>query len=155
MISYLNIIIDIALLIAVAGMYYSSKINTNRIFNLIDDLYRKVAKRLELPFSKKELFGRLEKTEIKAAIAEKTGDRAFNIASSATLGVMALQKSLATPRLITKRQATQNQLAKHDIEKLYTTEGSFDYLRSVMTDEELDILDSALAHQQKANGKEN
>jgi hypothetical protein len=70
-------------------------------------------------------------------------DRAFNMASTANLGVVALQKSLARPQLVTRQKLTENQLANKEVDKLFTTEGSFDWLRPLMSDEENEILDEA------------
>lgn len=93
--------------------------------------------------------GKLEKYWIKAKIAEKTADRAFNMASSANLGVVALQKALAVPRMMTKQQGLQNKFAKQEVDKLFTGEGTFDWLRPLMSDEELEIIDKAEELQQK------
>lgn len=87
--------------------------------------------------------GLTEKLIIKAAIAEKTADRAFNMASSANLGVVALQKALAVPRLMTKQQGLQNKFAKNEVDKLFNGEGTFDWLRPILSDEELEIIDKA------------
>lgn len=97
------------------------------------------------------LKGEVRSLEIKAAIAEKMADRAFNMASSANLGVVALQKALAVPRLMTKAQVQQNQLAKKGVDKLFTTSGNFDWLKPVLSDEELDLLEAAERTQAKAD----
>ena len=80
---------------------------------------------------------------IRSVIAEKMADRAFNMASSANLGVVALQKALVVPRLMTKPQAKQNELAKNDVDKIFSSDGKFDWLRPILSDEDLDILDKA------------
>lgn len=85
--------------------------------------------------------GKLEQVYRKAAIAEKLAERSFNIASSATLGVIALQKTLAVPRIASKPMLQRNLLAKNEIDKLFTTEGSYDFLRSELSEEELEVLD--------------
>ncbi len=85
--------------------------------------------------------GKLEQVYRRAAIAEKLAERSFNLASSATLGVMGLQKTLALPRVASKPMLQRNLLAKNEIDKLFTTNGSFDFLRSELSDEELDVLD--------------
>jgi hypothetical protein len=79
-------------------------------------------------------------------------DRAFNMASTANLGVVALQKSLALPKIMTKQQAQQNQLAKEGVDKLFSGVGGFDWLRPLLSEEELDILDKAEQHKEKFNG---
>ena len=91
----------------------------------------------------KDLSGKLDKMYISSKIAEKMADRAFNMASSANLGVIALQKALAVPRLATKAQAQQNQLASKEVDKLFNTQGGFDWLRPLLSDEENELLDEA------------
>lgn len=89
-----------------------------------------------------KLEGKVTKMYIAAKIAEKTADRAFNLASSANLGVIALQKSLAVPRVITRTQATQNQLAKKTIDELFSgNDDILDFLRPTATDDELEVID--------------
>lgn len=100
----------------------------------------------------KEIKGYLDKIHINCKIAEKMAERAFNMASSSTLGVVALQKSLQVPKLATKQQVQRNQLAKNEIDKLFTTVGTFDYLRPILSDEENDLLDKMEAEKLK-NGE--
>jgi hypothetical protein len=107
-----------------------------------------------------KLKGKLDCLEIKAAVAEKFAERAFTMASTANLGVMALQKSLQLPRPLTKSGLQRNQLAKNEVDKLFntnreddvlTTHGGFDYLRPILSQEENDILD-ALEMEKLKNG---
>jgi hypothetical protein len=100
----------------------------------------------------KKLQGVISDAVIKSALAEKMADRAFNMASTANLGVVALQKSLALPKIMTKQQAQQNQLAKEGVDKLFSGVGGFDWLRPLLSEEELDILDKAEQHKEKFNG---
>ena len=78
---------------------------------------------------------------IRAVIAEKTAEKAFSLASASSLGVMALQKSLAVPRPLTKTQLVQNELAKKQVDGLFSQEGSFDWIRPLLSEEENAILD--------------
>lgn len=78
---------------------------------------------------------------LSSKIAEKMAERAFNMASSANLGVVALQKSLQVPRIATKQQTLQNQLAKDNVDKLFSSKGTFDWLRPILSEEELEVLD--------------
>lgn len=94
--------------------------------------------------------GELRQAQIRAAIAEKFAERAFNLASSANLGVIALQKSLATPKLMTAQQSIKNQLAKKQIDNIFETSSGFDYLRPLLSDEDNDILDSIEQQKLKA-----
>ena len=99
--------------------------------------------------------GELKAIHISSKIAEKFAERSFNLASSANLGVMALQKSLATPRIMTSQQSVKNQLAKKEIDKMFTTDGGFDFLRPILSDEELDILDGIEEQKLKAAARAN
>jgi hypothetical protein len=100
----------------------------------------------------KKYMGALDKVKIKTAIAEKLADRAFNLASTANLGVVAIQKTLVTrPRFLSKEQMTKNELAKKDVDTLFGKSSSFDWLRPILSDEEQDLLDQVEAHAQKRN----
>lgn len=110
---------------------------------------------------RKELNGYEAKAEgltaqarLEAKLAEKMADRAFNMASSANVGIAILQKALAVPRLMTKAQGVRNEVAKNGIDKLLTTEGNMDWLRPILSDEENDLLDEAeaLRNKQIMNG---
>lgn len=97
----------------------------------------------------KQIEGLMNRTYTKAAIAEKMGERAFNMASASNLGVIALQKALVVPRIMTRAQQKQNQLAKNGVDKLFTTKGGFDFLKPVLSDEDLEILEKM----EEVNGK--
>ena len=103
----------------------------------------------------KELFGKMDKMYIRSVLAEKLADRAFNMASSANLGVIALQKSLQVPRILNKQQGLKNQLAKNDVDKLFSSSGTFDYLRPILSDEENDLLDDLEQQKFKADMSNN
>lgn len=94
---------------------------------------------------------------IRAVIAEKMAERAFNMASTANLGVVALQKSLAVPRLMSKKQLNQNELAKDQVNGLFSNQvdgSGFDWLRPILSDKENDILDKVSEHNAKFNTNE-
>jgi hypothetical protein len=91
--------------------------------------------------AEKELRGKADKVLIDSAVATKMADRAFNMASSANLGVVALQKALATPRLINRGQAKLNELAKNSVDELFTTQGEYDWLKPLLSDSDLDLLE--------------
>ena len=90
------------------------------------------------------------KMYISAKIAEKVADRAFNMASSANLGVIAMQKALVQPRLMTKEQLQRNQLAKKQIDEIFS-EGDevLNMLRPVASEEELEVIDKILEDKQR------
>lgn len=100
----------------------------------------------------KKIEGKLEQAYLRAAIAEKIAERSFNMASSANLGVIALQKSLQVPRILNRQQGLKNQLAKNDVDKLFSNQGTFDYLRPILSDEENELLDSLEQDKFKENG---
>lgn len=121
---------------------------------IIFAVWRLSKKKTKIIYNQKEVvrdgrvdhaLGRVEKAMHKAKLAEKMADRAFNMASSANVGISVLQKALAIPRLMTKKQAVQNEVAKNGVDKLFTSGGSFDYLRPILSDEENDLLDEAEA----------
>lgn len=95
--------------------------------------------------------GELQQTQIRAKIAEKTADNAFRMASAANLGVVALQGTLKMPRLMTKTQGTRNALANKEINKLFGSGDSMDFLRPLLTDADLDILDKIEEQKRKEN----
>lgn len=98
----------------------------------------------------KKLKGECTKMYISAKIAEKVADRAFNMASSANLGVIAMQKALVQPRLMTKEQLQRNQLAKKQIDEIFS-EGDevLNMLRPVASEEELEVIDKILEDKQR------
>lgn len=102
---------------------------------------KEIKERTTIKYSKK-IIGQLNQLSLKVKLSEKVSDRAFNMASSANLGVIALQKSLQVPRVINKQQGLKNQLAKNDVDKLFSNQGNFDYLRPILSDEENDLLDN-------------
>lgn len=101
--------------------------------------------------------GLIEGAIRKAAIAEKMADRAFNMASSANLGVIALQKALAVPRLLTKEQGQRNELAKQNIDALFSGGDALDFLKPIATEEELLAIEKIQEDKRKQmlNGNKN
>jgi len=135
MIFYLNILINLCLVFA---LWRISKRKPNIV---LEHVIEKTSDKIK---------GKFEKTHIKAVIAEKMAERAFNLASAANLGVVALQKTLTRPIMMTKQQGTRNELARKEIDKIFSTEGNFDFLRPILSDEELDVLDSMEHEKNKA-----
>lgn len=95
-----------------------------------------------------KVVGKHSKYYISAKIAEKTADRAFSMSSSNTIAIIALQKALAVPRFLTKKQTDQNILAKKQVDDIYGQD-MFEMLRPVLGEEENAILDKVLEHKQK------
>lgn len=158
MITYLNILIDLLLIFAVWGTWrISSKAKElatkawvkNPNYWEVENLISVEMKHYKRMFWKQinKLYGIRNKNDITAKVAEKFAERAFTMASTANLGVIALQKTLQTPRFMTKEQSQRNQLAKNEVEELYNGEdsnGSHDYLASIpefLTKDEQQIFD--------------
>lgn len=89
---------------------------------------------------------------IRSVTAEKLAERAFTAANASSLGVIALQKALAVPRIMTKTQSDQNQLAKNTIDKLFTTEGGYEFMRPFLSDEDNALLDELDKKKTPMNG---
>lgn len=155
MIFTLSILINLCLIVAV---YLIHRDFDDRSFldNEFKEHLRKWVKEQKPPrvdYSK--INGKLEQVYRKASIAEKMGERAFNMASSANLGVIALQKSLVVPRLLTKKQGTQNALAKKGVDDLFSTSDSFDYLMPILSDEQIELIEKAQEFKRKEMEKQN
>lgn len=102
----------------------------------------------------RQLSGLLAKEHIQTRIATKLAERAFNLASTANVGNAILAKTLQSrPRLKTKEQLLKNDLAQKKLDDLLGGD-EYDFLRSVMSDEENDLLDQVKQHTTKHNGKE-
>jgi hypothetical protein len=142
MTEYLNIIIDLILIWAVdrtrRELFLSASAHRLKVNNYLNEILLKPFRIPEL----KALNGKMDKLYVASKISEKFAERAFTMASTANLGVIALQKALQTPKFLTKVQSQRNQLAKNEVDKLFTTEGEFDYLRSILPQEEIDVLDA-------------
>ncbi len=148
MIFTLSIIINLCLIFAVSGLLIIVRNESYRLHKKCDDnfirIYRKhPAPKIDYEVLYDKIGGKLDKMYTRAVIAEKMAERAFNMASSSNLGVVALQKALALPRLMTKPQVKQNELAKNSVDKIFSSDGKFDWLRPILSEEDLDILDKA------------
>lgn len=135
MIFTLNILINLCLI------FICYKLNKRKRHSSIHFIYKE----------DKKTKGLVDKMYIRSVIAEKMADRAFNMASSSNLGVIALQKALVIPRLMTRAQTKQNALAKASVDKLFTQNGEFDYLKPVLSDEDLELLETIEKDKLKEN----
>lgn len=97
--------------------------------------------------------GLAEKAVIKAAIATKLAERAFSLASTANLGIVALQRALQQPRILNKEGLQRNALAKQQVDNLFGKGDGFDWLYPVLDDESRDILEKAKDHQERFSVK--
>lgn len=90
------------------------------------------------------------------ALAKELASRSFTLANNAMLGVASLQRTLATPRILTKEQVEQNTVAKEEIDQLFRVGGTMDWMKPLMSEDELDAYEKAqaLAEAEKINGKQ-
>ena len=107
----------------------------------IDKLRRKETKIITKIVKDNRAIGKAEQALIKAKIAELFAERAFNLASTANLGVIALQKTLHVPKIVDRQQTLKNKYAKAEVDKLFTTNGGFEFLKPILDDEELEMLE--------------
>jgi len=94
----------------------------------------------------KDLQHLAHKTNRAARLSEKMADRAFNIANSANLGVATIARGLASkPRIPTKANLAQNEFVKRKAEEMFpeTDDGQLEWLKAVLSDEELEVLETA------------
>ena len=94
------------------------------------------------------------KVLIETSITDRLASRAFNLANSATLGVVALQKALAIPRPLTTEQGALNTVAKEEVDELFKVGGTMEWMKPLMTEDELEAYEKALdlAEAKKAEG---
>lgn len=107
----------------------------------VDRLRRKETKIITKIVKDNRAIGKAEQALIKAKIAELFAERAFNMASTANLGVIALQKTLHVPKIVDRQQTLKNKYAKAEVDKLFTTNGGFEFLKPILDDEELEMLE--------------
>lgn len=107
----------------------------------IDRLRRKETKIITKIVKDNRAIGKAEQALIKAKIAELFAERAFNMASTANLGVIALQKTLHIPKIVDRQQTLKNKYAKAEVDKLFTTNGGFEFLKPILDDDELELLE--------------
>lgn len=139
---YLNILIDVCLIVAI---WKVSKRPFKVYFPTRESKFEFLSKRHR---------GILEKASRRAAVSEKMADRAFQIANAASLGVIALQKSLAIPRALTRPQGIANKLAKKEVDGIFSTQGGFDFMRPYLDDHDLEVIDRLEEEKAKAmNGR--
>jgi hypothetical protein len=105
-----------------------------------------------------KLYKELEKTSSKlyqnTKVAKVMSERAFNLASSANLACVIISKGLQTrPRLPSKENLVANELAKKKVGDIFggDIDGDLDWLRPVLSDEELKVLDALKEVQTKNN----
>ena len=116
-------------------LLYSHGENLNEI---ISRKFKKIENKFE---------GKSAATLLKAKSAEMLGQRAFNLASSANLAVMALQRTLQVrPAYLPKRNQVANEVGQDKVMEAVggTADYSgFDWLYPVLDEEERDLIDKA------------
>lgn len=98
---------------------------------------------------KKALSGIAAQARIEGKVAEKIAYRAFNMASTANLGIIALQKTLPKVRIHTKQEKEQMEAVRAEIDKLFGADEPNDWLYPVLSEEERDVLEKAVEHNKK------
>lgn len=122
--------------------------NCDRCIVYMQDYLRKYETRIE-----KRITGVINKTTLKAKTAEVLADRSFNMASSANLAIMALQRTLTVrPTFVPKKKQLENEVAQKEVMTAIggTPDYSgFDWLRPILGPDELDIIDKAMEHAER------
>lgn len=91
----------------------------------------------------RQLCGKLDSYRVKSAVAAKLADRAFSMASSANVALVSLSKALQTrPQRYTKQDLTADQMVSKKVNDAVGANIG-EWLRPVMSDAELDLLDKA------------
>ncbi len=99
------------------------------------------------------LKGVADKALFKARISEKLAERAFTLASSANVGVSIVSSALGTrPKPLTKEQLLQNEVATEKLKDLFGQDEA-EYLKPLLDDEEVELLESAQKQYEKAKAK--
>jgi len=97
--------------------------------------------------------GRLDQAEMRARIAEKMAQRSFDLASVSASAMSVLQHRLAHRPLPRAKQDTlRDQVARKRIGDLLGHD-EYEWLRPILSDSELAVLDESLKNQQYVNGK--
>lgn len=137
---------QLCLIMAIWGVWRRQEVDDNWTTRLrVQDSLR-ISALENRPIAKvnySQIEGKMNQLMIQSKLAEKMADRAFNMASSANVGIVVLQRALAVPRLMTKAQGVRNEVAKNGVEAVFTKEGNMDWLRPILSDEENDLLDKA------------
>lgn len=109
--------------------------------------------RKELAHQQHYLKGILDKTTITAKVSKSIGERAFNLASSANLAVMSVQRTLQVrPAYISRKKQIENEVAQENVmEAVGGTDdySGFDWLYPCLSDEERELIDNARDHSTK------
>ena len=110
------------------------------------------AKYRTLSTFKKKLYGEIEQVKIKVKVSEKLSDRAFSLASSANLGLMAVQRTLVVrPAYASKKQMIKNELAQQQVTEAIVgikkpediDYSEVDWMYAALDDDERELVDRA------------
>jgi hypothetical protein len=151
------ILIDLLLVVAIGCLWWMLRLEKQQRRNIP----RYFSNRIHEEMSSRErgfevrIRGLLTKTHIKASIAGKMAEKAHSLATGAALGVAVLQKVLPRLRPATKEQEKQQAHVKEELHKLFSDERISDYLRPVLSAEDLDILEKSEDHFEKFNSGSN
>lgn len=133
---------------AVRRLHKSLEMTSLILFKLKADI-DEVAK--EAKGDRKRFLGRLDKTELKTRIAEKFAEKAMGLASGANIATIAIQRSLyAGKRMPTKEILERDALARKKVKDILGG-SEWEYLKPLLNEEELDVLEKAMEHKVKFN----
>lgn len=97
------------------------------------------------------VLGELARAQINAKLADKCAERAMSLASGANIATIAIQRSLYSgSRFPTKEQVKRDTLARKKVSDILGS-SEWDYLKPLLNDQELDVLEKALEHTVKFN----
>lgn len=92
-----------------------------------------------------------KKTAFDARLAEKFADRAMSLASGANIATIALQRAIFSGRRMpSKEQIERDRLARKKVKDILGG-SEWEYLKPLLNEEELDVLEKAMEHQVKFN----
>lgn len=133
---------------AVRRLHKSLEMTSLILFKLKADI-DELAK--EAKGDRNRFLGRLAKTELKTRIAEKFAEKGMSLASGANIATIAIQRSLYSGRRMpTKEVLERDALARKKVQDILGG-SEWEYLKPLLNEEELDVLEKAMEHKVKFN----
>lgn len=103
----------------------------------------------------KRVLGQFDKLKIETKLAEKCAERAMSLASGANVATIAIQRSLYSGRRFPSKEVQQRDTLARKKVKDILGESEWEYLRPLLNEEELDVLEKAMEHKEKFDGTGN
>lgn len=99
--------------------------------------------------------GKADSAVILAKTSEQLADRAFTMASSATVGHAILQRSLyCRPKSLTNEQLLKDEVAKNKLGDLFGRD-EVEFLKPLLSDDEIELYEEAQRQARKSKSKSN